>query len=475
MDVAPIKELKSVVMKPDSSEGIHASPDSDSEVQNSFATELLIFEAEVRTLKNELELNAHLCNSSRKILAFRQCFYGTVKPKSNKYTLRGISSVAVVEKNVPFNCWIEKLVSRLLKANDPSSQVSFTLPDYCDELDEEKETYPFFEFLWTPQLVDGQVVGGVLQTRETPWTDKDRSIATRLADLYLHAQASLRGRKTLTKTSLSLKPFLFGASGLLIALLLAFLPVSVTALAPVEIIPKDPFVIAAPFNGVVKSITSDQGQTVNIGDSLIIFDNVHLLNEKRLADQRAEIALARYQRASQGAIADHRVKREIEVAKAEYELAMAESTYATELLEQADVVAPVSGIVIFSDKSDWEGKPVSAGQAIVSVADPEQVEMSIDLPIKDSIVLSEGARIKVFLDSDPLNPLEATLTDASYQAQPDKRDVLSYRLKARLTDTDNLQPRIGLQGTAQVFSEKASLGYVIFRRPISAFRQRTGW
>jgi len=118
---------------------------------------------------------------------------------------------------------------------------------------------------------------------------------------------------------------------------------------------------------------------------------------------------------------------------------------------------------------------VSAGQAIVSVADPEQIELSIDLPIKDSIVLNDGARIKIFLDSDPLNPLEATLTDASYQAQPDKRDILSYRLKASLADDEDVLPRIGLQGTAQVFSEKASLAYVIFRRPISAFRQHTGW
>ena len=109
------------------------------------------------------------------------------------------------------------------------------------------------------------------------------------------------------------------------------------------------------------------------------------------------------------------------------------------------------------------------------MADPQSIELSIDLPVKDSIVLSEGARIKVFLDSDPMNPLEATLTEASYRAAPDKRDILAYTLKADFNDTDNRLPRIGVQGTAQVFSEKASLGYVIFRRPISAFRQYTGW
>lgn len=475
---APIRQPGSVAVQSDSVENFDVSyaagvATEGAPAQNDFATELLIFESEVRAIENEQELITHLCNASRRVVSFRQCFHGTVNSRSNKFKLRGVSSVAVVDKNVPFNVWIEKLVSRLLRSGDSARQLSFTLPAYCDELDEEKDSYPFFEFLWTPQVSQGQVIGGNLMTRETPWADNECTMAARLSELYLHAQAALKGKKALVKSKPALKPALIGL-GLLTAAL-GFLPVSVTALAPVEIVPQDPFVLAAPFNGVVKNITADQGQAVSAGDTLIIFDNVHLLNEKRLADQRTEIALARFQRASQGAIADHRVKREIEVSKAEYELAKAESNYATDLLAQAEVASPASGIAIFSDKSDWEGKPVSAGQAIVSVADPNSVQLSIDLPVKDSIVLNDGARIKVFLDSDPLNPLEAVLTDASYQAQPDKRDILSYTLKANLADNDGEQPRIGVQGTAQVFSEKASLAYVIFRRPLSAFRQYTGW
>ena len=441
--------------------------------QNDFATELLIFEGEVRAIEDERELIAHLCNSSRRVIPFRQCFYGQVNRRSNRFTLKGISSVSVVDKNVPFNLWIEKMVTRLLQQDNSLQQVSFALPGYCDELDEEKDTYPFQEFLWTPQIRDGQVVGGLLMTRETPWVSNELSLASRLSDLYLHSFAALKGSKALTKPKLSFKPLAVACCAVTLAL--GFLPVSVTALAPVEVLPKSPYVLAAPFDGVVRSINAGQGEPVTANEPLIIFDDVHLLNEKRLSDQRAAIALARHQRASQGAIADHRVKREIEVSRAEYELAKAQSDYAAELLAQARVVSPVPGIAIFSDKKDWEGKPVSAGQAIVSVADPQSIELSIDLPVKDSIVLSEGARIKVFLDSDPMNPLEATLTEASYRAAPDKRDILAYTLKADFNDTDNRLPRIGVQGTAQVFSEKASLGYVIFRRPISAFRQYTGW
>jgi len=463
---------KRVVRSETASANPAARQSAATQKKGSFAAELLSFETEVRSIKNEHELHFHFCNSARRVISYGQCFYGTVS-KSGIFKLLTTSSVSVVDRNSPFSRWVEKIANRVIRANDAGRQLCFSLPTYCDDTDEERDTYPFVEFLWTPQVQNDQVVGGTLMTRESPWSDSDCALARRTSDLYLYSQASIRGQKSLTRSRPSFRPVLLALC--LLAVLLGFLPVSITALAPVEVMPRQPFVLAAPFDGVVTEITASQGKALKPGETVVIFDDVRLLNEKKLADQRAEIASARYQRASQGAIADHRVKREIEVAKAEYELAMAESRYASELLDQARMASPVPGIAIFSDKSDWEGKPVSAGQAIVSVADPSKIELAIDLPVKESIVLEEGARIKVFLDSDPMNPLEAQLVEASYRAKPDKRDILSYTLKAALTEKDKELPRIGVQGTAQVFSEKASLAYVIFRRPITAFRQYTGW
>lgn len=443
----------------------------NSQAQREFLSKLLAFEDEVRAIEDERELSMHLCNSSRRVVPFKQCFYIQIN-RTGDFILRSSSSVSVVDRNAPFSRWIEKVTGRVIQDVD-SDQISFSLPMYCDDTDEEKDSYPFPEFLWTPQIQNDQVIGGTLMTRTVPWSEADNAIAKRISNLYLHARAAINGKKTLTRTRVKVKPVLLSLCAL--SLLLGFLPVSITALAPVEVVPKEPFVLAAPFNGVVREITATQGEELSAGDTVIVFDDVHLLNEKKLADQKAAIASARHQRASQGAIADHRVKREIEVARAEYELAMAESQYASELLDQARLTTPVPGIAIFSDKSDWEGKPVSAGEAIVAVADPASVALEVDLPVKESNVLAEGARIKIFLDSDPLNPLEATLVNASYRAQPDKRDILSYSLTAELADSEAELPRIGVQGTAQVFSEKASLAYVIFRRPITAFRQYTGW
>jgi len=256
---------------------------------------------------------------------------------------------------------------------------------------------------------------------------------------------------------------------------IALLPVPITALAPVEVTPKDPFILTAPFDGVVREIVPTQGQQLSSGDTAIIFDDVQLLNNKLVAEQRMAVARAEYDKTSQGAIADYTIKRDIEVARAGYELAQLESDYANQLFEKSRMQVPVNGVAIFSDKQDWEGKPVSAGEAILSVADPKKISFTIDLPVKDSIVIENGARVRIFLDSDPLNPLEAELVSANYSTTVDKREVLSYKLEAKLSDTDSPPPRIGVQGTALIYGEHATLGYTILRRPYSAFRQLTGW
>ena len=295
----------------------------------------------------------------------------------------------------------------------------------------------------------------------------------RLGLLYLHSSAAINGQSRLKPKRKVFKPL---ACVLVLALVAAgFLPVPISVLTPVEVTPDSPFIITAPFDGVVKEILPSQGQAVASGEPAVVFDDVHLLNGKQLAEQRMAVAEAKFLRNSQGALADSRIKRDIEVARAEYELAESESAYANQLYSKSRLTTPVGGLAIYSDKQDWEGKPVSAGEAILSIADPENVQLSIDLPVKDSLVLEEGADVKVFLDSDPLNPLKATLTSASYSAEPDKRDVLSYKLIAKLDESNDPVPRIGIQGTAQVFGQKAPLAYTILRRPYAAFRQLTGW
>ena len=107
------------------------------------------------------------------------------------------------------------------------------------------------------------------------------------------------------------------------------------------------------------------------------------------------------------------------------------------------------------------------------IADPSRVELTVNLPVGDAIVLEKGAPVKLYLDADPLNAVEATLDSASYHATPDAAGVLSYTVRADFAEGVE-PPRIGLRGTAQIHGERVTLFYYLFRKPLAAIRQWTG-
>ena len=441
--------------------------------QETAASALLAFEGAVRDIRDDKELLAHFCNAPRRFLRYRQSFVVKRRVRGGQFLVRGASSIAIIDRNAPLIRWIEKLICRLDEDGRAQDQCVFCLPAYCEESDEETQTYPFREFLWTP-LKDGDaLVGGYLTARETPWTDADQAMSTRFANLYGHAWRAIQGQGRLLRHRLLTRKRL--GIAVLGLLAISMVPVPITALAPVEVVPKDPFVVAAPFDGVVKGVLVEPGASVTSGQDVIAFEDVQLRNEFDIADESEAVAEARYLRASQSAIRGTEAKRELAVAKAEYELAKAEKRYAKELLEKTILTAEQDGLVVYTDKRDWIGRPVKAGEAILQIADPQHIELSADLAVKDSLVLGEGARVKVFLDSDPLDPIEGELERASYEPRVDKRNILSYRLSAAISASHQDLPRIGVQGTAQIYGQTAPLIYSVLRRPLASFRQLTGW
>jgi hypothetical protein len=130
--------------------------------------------------------------------------------------------------------------------------------------------------------------------------------------------------------------------------------------------------------------------------------------------------------------------------------------------------------VIFTDKSEWIGKPVVVGERIMEVADPQEFELKIDLPVEDAIVLREGAEVEVFLNANPLRAIPAQLIHASYHASILPTNVLAYRVEAEFTDPPE-EIRIGWQGTAKIYGEPVTLFFYLFRRPLGILRQTLGF
>ena len=187
------------------------------------------------------------------------------------------------------------------------------------------------------------------------------------------------------------------------------------------------------------------------------------------------MADAKLRQASLTSFIDNKAKREIAVARAEKTMASARQNYAKDRLSKTIVKTPTSGLAIYSDPTDWAGRPVSTGETIIKIADPSRVLLRIDVPLNVGETLENDARVRIFMDSDPLTPIEAKLVSASFYAQATPNGQMAYEAFASL-DIDDISdlPRIGTRGVAKIYGEKAPLGFWLLRRPITIARQFLG-
>ena len=80
-----------------------------------------------------------------------------------------------------------------------------------------------------------------------------------------------------------------------------------------------------------------------------------------------------------------------------------------------------------------------------------------------------------FHSSTRLARRAAAVRRADYKAKVGENDVVSFRVIADLEPSaGRALPRLGVRGTAQVSGDDVSLGFYLFRRPITALRQWMG-
>ncbi|EKJ95124.1 hypothetical protein C241_15238 [Bradyrhizobium lupini HPC(L)] len=415
------------------------------------------------------ELAFLIANETIHIAKCRQVF--VLSGSEKNLAVKAATSVSGIDRNSPRIRWIEAIVSNLRNDRGLKDVCDFALPAFCPLNDEEHTSYASRFMAWLPfQLRDGTVFGGMLIAREVPWNEPELTIPRRLAATYSHAWAALSGKRRL-KRRVRMKPLLGAA--LIAAIALGFYPVPLTVLAPVEVAPISPRIIAAPMDGVIESIIVNPNQMVRQGEPLLKMSDVMLRNELAVAEQDVRVAEAKLMQVTQGAVSDPKLRADLAITRSELTVAAAKRNYAGDMLQRSDVRAPSDGIAIYTDRRDWIGRPVTTGERIMEVADPTRMQLRIDVPVADAIAVSKGAKVRAFLDSDPLKPANATVEAVSFEARMVEGDVLAYRIYAAL-DGDKPGMRLGIRGTAQISGDEVALAYYLFRKPISVIRQRFG-
>lgn len=433
-------------------------------------------EARARAAGNLAELAFSMANESYGLLGFRQAL---VLREEGRQRLLAVSGLARPTEDSPYLVWLRRSWA-WVRAQLSDAPAWFE--PAADAVMPEAVRDGWSEW-WTRGIYalplrarSGRILGWVVFLLDAPPKEWQERALARLAGSWGYCWEMLAGASRpgwSARVRRWMRPMRLP---LLAALALAaFIPVRQTVLASAEVVSLDARLVAAPLDGVIKAVHVRPNQAVAAGDPLFSLDDTTLRNRYEVARESVAVADAELIAATQRAFHDPASQAELASLTGRAQERRAELAAVLAQLERVTVSADKGGIAVFGDPDDWLGRPVSTGERIMLLADPDAPGMLIHLPVADAIGLESGAPVKLFLTVRPLQPLEGRVTETSYQAVQSPDGIASYRLRAAFTEGNAGDARIGLQGTAKLYGDKVPLVYYLMRRPLATLREWTGW
>jgi len=430
---------------------------------------LVQVQKKIRACESPAELSFAIVNDTRILAEYRQAALWS--DDAGVITVPGLPDI---DRNSPYIHWIGRFFKKIGDFSGIRMVTSADLPEpistaWVDWLPQFALIIPLKTSLRSASC---PVV--LLLARENAFQEHEIALLEEAAGIYGYAWSYFLSRKNwLHKIwpSLRKKPLQFVLTTGIIAAL--FIPLRLSVIAPAEIAPRDPVLIRSPLNGVIDSFHVRPNSMVKKGQPLFDLDATTLSNKLDIAKKAMQVAAAEYRRTQQKAVFDQNSKMDLAVRKGRLDEKATEVKYYSSQLDRIRVSATEAGVTVLADVHDWLGRSVAVGEKVLSIADPEKVEVVIHLPIAAAIPLRENAPMKLFLNVAPSRPFHGEIISVSYRAEPTVEGILSYRVKGRLADGEEI-PRIGLSGTAKIYGSKTTLFYYLFRRPLAALRQGLG-
>lgn len=391
--------------------------------------------------------------------------------------LLAASDVPEIDNKTPYALWLANLYTNIVSLNK-SETTSLSLDHLRESLDQDVvqnwSQHASQHLMWIPILYDNELIGATLVFRSSPFEESEIRVLEYCQEALNYAALGLLSRpklKSISNFNRSKNRYFIAA--LILLIVVQFLPINLTILAPAAVIAKDPFVVRSPLNGTIEKIHVEPNMKVRSGDVLVSLDKSALKTQLEIAAQSQVIVEAELHQAQQSAFNDIDSKSLIPLLTLKLEKSRLEVAYTKSLLERSEIRSERNGITIYSNNNELIGRPFQLGERIMSVADSEQSRLEIYLPVGDDIELDRGSPVQLFLAASPDKSIAASLSTLAYEAQ-DHEGTLVFKLLADFTKEISL-PRIGQRGTVRIEGKKVTLFYYIFRRPIAFLRQKFGW
>lgn len=440
---------------------------------------LLVLDDEIKKITNLREFGFFTTNETHRLIPYHTAFLWQ-KKEIGGISVLAQSGTAELDTHAPINQWLKSIIGAWLITSNAKKIHQFDLANndagienlVFNEADEWTNVLPT-HILWCPLLTkeSGSVSGGLVLFRETPFTDAETKMISWLIASYQYTWQILTKPKLGSAwRRIKEKHFYLGIGFIIICIML--FPIRLSVLGNATVVAKDPELINAPMQGVIKSFAVSPGQKVRKGQLLLTIDKTDLLAEGEVRQKEYQLTETKLRTAINQGFDNTDSRSEIPILQSQLKIDKARIDYTKALLDKTDVVSPINGVVVFDSKEDWVGQPVQTGERILSVADPNNVRLKITIPVSNIIRLEVGAPGEFFLYGQLFSvPFE--LKTLGYNAKLLPNKILAYQLDANFKDISE-KPQLGSEGTARVYGDRVPLIYYLLRKPLQAIRQTLG-
>ncbi len=307
------------------------------------------------------------------------------------------------------------------------------------------------------------LVAPVLLVRQSD----DRHLALRAKDSALRAGSWLVGP---THTAWKLA----GAALLVASIIVTFVRVPYRVGAPMELLPRNPRTISAPFDGVLWTLSDRAlaGTRVEAGETLAELDTTAL----RLSLIEARNDMLRYEKEADEAMKKSDIAQ-AQQAEFRAEQARSRADRYEHDIARARIVAPIAGTIISGDVRDKVRSAVKLGDPLFQVADVTDMVAVARVEDRDIALIEVGQRGEIAAKSDPARAIPVEV-EAIVPLASARDGVNAFEVRARLVPGPGdatLGFRPGVEGQARFTSRRMSLLAIGTRRIIDQARLWLWW
>lgn len=398
--------------------------------------------------------------------------------EGNKPKLLGVSGQPVLDKrSIISQKWLalleqigDKTKPQILKRGDFGRRAGI-----WDELQGKSNT----TILWVPINVDQKLALGLwlelwhYKPDEPPPQDEALELISNfLAPVYATAWKQLKPKiHQGALWDIPGKVWISLGLGIILALFLVRVPLRIVA--PCEVVPNDPYVIAAPLEGIVERVVVEPGDQVKKDDPLFEYDKNIPLQELKIAEKQVEISEKELSRALNLGQEDPKARAEVGVLQLKLQKELENLNLAKYRASLLTVKAPIPGNVAMDNPDEWRGKPVQVGERVMMLTDPANTKVRIWIPENDNIWIDPEKPVNIVLNVRPASTYQAKILYINTISTISSANLPSFEADAAWVEPPE-NVKLGLKGTALLYGEKVTLFYFLLRKPWAALRGLIG-